>query len=168
MWKRQLNRTGSSARKQKSKRPPIFVYVMYLLVATVVFTGVTFSSYISTAMGQDTARVARFEVSGTESFAVSIPAEAMIPGDSFQQQFIIQNKGEVAVELSIAAEMMYNKLPLVLTVESVANELTQTLSALSEEQTYTLTVSWPSEQNDISWAGKTDVIRLTISAQQID
>lgn len=168
MWNMKLNRKGVRPGKHQAKRPPLMVYVMYLLVATVVFTGVTFSSYISSTVGQDTARVAKFEVTGTGSFAVNIPAEAMIPGDSFQQQFIIQNKGEVAVELSIAAEMMYNKLPLELTIESVANELTQTLAVGSGEQTYTLTVSWPSEQDNISWAGKTDVIRLSISAQQID
>ena len=168
MWNMKLNRKGVRPGKHQTKRPPLMVYVMYLLVATVVFTGVTFSSYISSTVGQDTARVAKFDIKGSGTQEIEIDAGAMIPGDSFTKQFTIQNSSEVAVELTITAEMMYHKLPLVLTIDSAPGPLTRTLSALSEEQTYTLTVSWPKEANEITWAGKADVIHLTINAQQID
>lgn len=168
MWNIKLNRKGVRPSKPRAKRPPLLVYVMYLLVATVVFTGVTFSSYISTTSGQDSARVAKFDIKGSGTQAIEIAAGAMIPGDSFTKQFTIQNSSEVAVELTITAEMMYHKLPLQLTIDSVENQLISTLPVGSAEQTYTLTVSWPSTANDITWAGKADVIHLTINAQQID
>lgn len=39
-------------------RLPLHAYLLYLLVATFLFTGVTFSSYVTTASGGDSARVA--------------------------------------------------------------------------------------------------------------
>jgi len=44
--------------QQAKKRLPLFTYLTYLLVATIVFTGVTFSGYISTSSGSDEACVA--------------------------------------------------------------------------------------------------------------
>lgn len=168
MWNMKLNRKGVRPGKHQTKRPPLMVYVMYLLVATVVFTGVTFSSYISSTVGQDTARVAKFEVTGTGMQEIQINAEAMVPGSQITKQFTVQNTSEVSVELTITAELVYNKLPLQLTIESAPSPLTRTLAVGSSEQTYNLDISWPSSQNNVQWAGKTDVIRLIVSAQQID
>lgn len=168
MWNMKLNRKGVRTGKHKAKRPPLLVYVTYLLVATVVLTGVTFSSYVASTVGQDTARVAKFEISGAGAQEIQVSAGAMIPGETFNKQFTIQNTSEVSVELSVSAELLYNKLPLELTINSMASPLTQTLGVDSSEQTYTLTVHWPKTANGISWAGKTDVIKLTIGAQQID
>jgi len=168
MWNMKLNRKGVRPGKHQTKRPPLMVYVMYLLVATVVFTGVTFSSYISSTVGQDTARVAKFEVTGTGMQEIQINAEAMVPGSQITKLFTVQNASEVSVKLTITAELMYNKLPLQLTINSVEHQLISTLAVGSSEQTYDLVISWPSAHSDVQWAGKTDVIRLIVNAQQID
>ena len=49
--------------KDGKVRLPLFSYVSYLLVASFLLTGVTFSGYITTIRGEDTSRVASFEIS---------------------------------------------------------------------------------------------------------
>lgn len=45
-------------KNQRLKRLPVHVYLAYLLVCTLLLTGVSFSRYISSASGRDNARVA--------------------------------------------------------------------------------------------------------------
>lgn len=62
-----LNKKNASERTKRN-RLPIHVYLVYLLVATLVFTGVTFSKYVTSSTGGDSARVAVFgELELTES-----------------------------------------------------------------------------------------------------
>lgn len=44
--------------KKKAARLPLSAYLSYLLVATLMFTGVSFSKFATTASGSDSARVA--------------------------------------------------------------------------------------------------------------
>jgi len=151
------------------KRPPIFVYVGYLLVATVIFTGVTFSGYISSTMGNDQARVAKFDVKETGVQELFIDAEAMLPGDQFSTPINITNSSEVAVELTINATLMHGNLPLVLSINNTsAVDYTYTLAPNSTMTEFPLVVEWPKEENDPAWAGMTDMIRVVVSAVQKD
>ena len=62
-------------KKFKFKKLPLRVYLLYLVVASLIFTGVTFSSYVSTATGGDVVQVALFAA----DTSVNIPVTDMKP-----------------------------------------------------------------------------------------
>lgn len=55
-----MRKNKYSSEKKKHIRLPIHVYLSYLLVATLIFTGVTFSKYITATNAGDSARIAAF------------------------------------------------------------------------------------------------------------
>lgn len=55
-----MQRHKNKSENKKHTRLPIRAYLSYLLAATVVFTGVTFSKYVATSSAGDSARVAKF------------------------------------------------------------------------------------------------------------
>lgn len=54
---------GNELNRTRRVRLPLHVYLSYLLVATFLFTGISFSKYATTVSVQDEARVAVFSVS---------------------------------------------------------------------------------------------------------
>lgn len=83
---------------KKPRRAPLWQYLCYLLVATVLFTGVTISSYRSTASAEDSARVAKFAVTASgadQTFELS-PG-----GESQQYSFTVKNTGEVTIRYQV-------------------------------------------------------------------
>ena len=56
-------RNVNSRKRSHWLRLPLHVYLSYLLVATFLFTGISFSKYATTVSVQDDARVAAFSVS---------------------------------------------------------------------------------------------------------
>lgn len=159
--------------KKSGKRPPVFVYVGYLLVATVIFTGVTFSGYISTTVGSDQARVAKFDVdiAGSGMQEILVGVKDMMPGDIINKEFQITNSSEVAVELVITATLMYDNLPLDLTVSSMDAKAGATFEmAAGASEPYILAIHWPNVEgkNGHELAGKADMIRVVINVMQKD
>ena len=174
-------RTGA-----KRKRPPIFVYMMYILVATVVCTGVTFSSYISTVSGGDEARVAKFDVTETglnsfESVAVTVKR----PGTEQEFDLNITNNSEVSVRYTVTIMNQSDNLPLHFLVQQNdggtmdwdKTNAAQTLYTFEEVlapgavKAYKLLVYWPDtdpEFTKTSYAGKTDTLKVQITANQED
>ena len=164
---------GSREKKRSGKRPPLFVYVGYLLVATVIFTGVTFSGYVSTTMGNDQARVAKFDVdiAGSGMQEILIGVKDMMPGDIRNKEFQITNSSEVAVELVITAALMYDNLPLDLMVGSMDAKVGAEFEMAPEAAgSYILTIHWPNEpgKNGYELAGKADMIRVVVNVMQKD
>lgn len=151
-----------------SKRPPMFTYLMYILVATVVFTGVTFSGYISTSSGGDEARVAKFEITenvigGTEPFYVSA---SLIPGESHDVTLKVDNKSEVAVDYTVTVTQETDNLPLEFWLDGGSN-FTGEIGA-GESKDFKLSISWPATANDPMYAGMVDSISITLDAVQKD
>ena len=87
-------------RKEKSRvRLPLYVYLSYLLLASFVFTGVSFSKYASTASAQSSARVAAFSVSAEGESTALLELDAsdeMKNTDSYS--FSVTSNSEVAVK----------------------------------------------------------------------
>ena len=54
---------GNKQKKMHRIRLPLHVYLSYLLVATFLFTGVSFSKYASSASAQSSAQIAAFSIS---------------------------------------------------------------------------------------------------------
>ncbi len=100
-------------RKNKVPRLPLTVWLSYLLVCTLLLTGVTFSSYVTSATGGDSARVAKFSVvmTGAEDI-VSIDGSNASENLSSAYHFTVTNNSEVAVRYSVTVKTGAEDAPL--------------------------------------------------------
>lgn len=95
------NTASSSDRKEKKRGVRLLGLLPYLLAAALLLTGITFSSYVTTVTGGESARVARFEVK-----AESIQGNSFMltPGEAISTQTYnlrVESDSEVAVEYDI-------------------------------------------------------------------
>lgn len=157
----------------------VCVLLMLVLVTTGMVSG-QLARYVTRATGTDTARVAKFSITQegtlTESFTLPIA-----PGGSIQRTVTVTNDSEVAVNYRIAVSNPEDNLPLEFSaVDSENNPLPITGSGNAVEltgflepgsavsETYTLTIRWKAGQTDDFYAGKVDLIRVTLIAEQAD
>lgn len=83
---------------KKKFRLPISAYLLYLLLVSVLLTGVSLSKYVASTEGIDSARVAKFDVSLSGGSSVSLEAEG-----SQTQTLTVKNDSEVSVRCSLVA-----------------------------------------------------------------
>jgi len=165
-------------KKNNKLRLPLSVYLVYLLVATVVMTGVTFSGYITTVTGSDEVRVAVMATDATITVTDQVP---VCPGDSVKIPVVISNRDkdgricEVAQAYQLSVTQLEDNLPLVFAVYKDEDCTVQVTSpggefAASTERTdkYWIKVTWPEEKNSASYTLLVDALVITISAEQID
>jgi hypothetical protein len=145
------------------------VLLVLVMMSTALVTG-RFARYTSSASGSDSARVAKFEVTeNTDSLTIETAAD-VIPGGTIKKDIIVTNNSEVAIEYRIAVRSIYENLPLTFSVqvgESVQSAPFTANMAPGETKDYTLIAEWTGS-NDISYAGKVDMLEITLSATQID
>lgn len=174
---------NSTGTKRTIKRLPTFTYLAYILAATVVFTGVTFSGYISTTSGSNVARVAKFEITETiDSSGVYYVSADLYPGTYKDTKIIVKNTSEVVVDYMVSVANVSNALPLEFFVYEdenkdgewtegeniVATPFTKTMEPSDQSTNYTLRVSWPAQENSAAYAGMKDIISITLDAVQKD
>ena len=156
----------------------VCVLLMMVLVTTGIVSG-QLARYITSAAGTDYARVAEFDITQTgtltESFTLPIA-----PGGSIQRAVTVRNSSEVAVNYRIAVSNPEDNLPLefsavdsgntplTLTGSGNAVELAGSLAQGGDSETYTLTIRWKDGYTDDFYAGKVDLIRITLIAEQAD
>ena len=157
---------------EKKVLPPA-VYLAYLLILSLVLTGVTFSGYITSASGKDGARVAKFEiVTEQKLYETSIEAD-LIPGETKDVSLQIQNKSEVAVKCRILAANLTGNLPVDVCFVVGETEYPSgveggfALDPNSENTEYRLRVKWNGSA-DPQFAGMIDHISLQLHVEQID
>lgn len=171
----------SKNKKTPGKIPPL-VWIGYLLVVTVVVTGVTFSGYVSRTSGGDTARVAKFQVTEEISVTETTAFFGMYPGGEDSWPFEIQNESEVALRCSITLSSTDN-LPLRFYVVTDEGEIPLSenteaefisLSPLESAENLSLKAVW--EKGDTEWDAsaaekymhEADAVTVTIRTEQID
>lgn len=172
--------------KKLNKKTPIVFYVGMMLLCLVMLsfnlTSGLYARYTSKGSASDSSRVASFvfdvSASGTEKF-LDI-SEITKPGDSKDYTFIVSNGTEdncCEVEQRYTVDIMINgSMPLTYTLakndeEGVSVSATDVLAAGTVDfDTYTLTIEWPSAQNDVKYANGTAVgeVVLTITSEQVD
>ena len=183
---------NNTTNKQKWKLP-LPVLLTYLIVVTLVATGVSLSAYVTTADGMDAARVAKFEINISEEQNKEIIKQnftAQIkPGENVGK-FQIINNSEVAVEYEVAVISKTNNLPIMTVVDVKEENKTETNSETTTEQgtgtepneepdvsnilaaggmtSGNIEIRWPVNENSIEYAGKVDLIEITVTAEQID
>lgn len=165
------------------------LYLVYLIIVTLVVTGVSFSKYGTIVDGTDTARVAKpvlEYVPGTATYngveQGSLSFTDVKPGDVVVYQFQIRNfknedlnevllKYKIDVSVESESEIL---LPLTKELDSVGTYPSTgdgwTILGMGENIThsYTLNIVWNESQTGSEYANKTQTIRITINAEQID
>ena len=171
----------SGAPARKKKRLPLFVWLAYGLLATLLFAGVTFSSYVTTSSSLDQARVAKFDV--TEKEVVNMEME-ITPFEPAYFPFEVTNdNSEVAVRYTITVKKLTDNVPLVFNLKGHTEALTQVEgkneytyskdSPAGEQATYTLEMlldpGAETKPGDLlQYMGMVEHIQVTVDAVQID
>lgn len=162
--------------KQFFKRIPLRAYLLYLLAAAVVCTGVTFSSYLSSSNGGDGVQVAMF----ANDVSVNLPiTEACYPGCSFEIPVTVSNYEmdgltkkvcQVSQEYTLEAQLLVGTLPL--TVEWKSNNNSGSFLANDDAKDYThyVVVTWPIDASTTSYeyADEIEVLRIIAVSEQVD
>ena len=148
-----------------------------------------YARYSSEASGSDSARVAKFEVTETGTLRSQIQDE-FYPGFTKTYAVSVTNKSEVTIEYVMNVKNKYKNLPLqfqmldkngnAITSDSTAtqdydlSERAEIPAEDAQEHTYQLEISWPigtsegENSQDPDYAGKVDVIEITLEAIQKD
>ena len=83
------------------------------------------------------------------------------PGESITENVIVTNSGDVQIRYSISIINETSNLPLTFTsYDGVINPHTS-------NQSCPITISWPEDKNSPSYSGKVDVIKISISVEQV-
>lgn len=182
-------------RSGKKEKWIIYTLVILLCLVLVSFWLMCniYARYSTQTSGSDGARVAKFDVTENETaFRQKIQAD-VYPGFKKTYTVSVTNSSEVAIAYVMNVKNEYHNLPLqfqmldemgnVITsdsTEAAASEYDLSKSADipandSTEHTYQLKISWPTEaeggeadSQDPDYAGKVDVIEITLKAVQKD
>ncbi len=146
------------------------------LVSTYLVTGL-FARYSTSGQSADSARVAKFSISGDEKLSTGIEVK-LIPGGSESANLVINNNSEVAVEYTIVVTNVTENLPLSFRMEKPDSSLVSVQSGTpftaeqlpgSHTDKYVLHIDWTEGDNDPEkWMGMVDYITVTVTATQID
>ena len=167
----------------KRRRLPAAIYLCYLLVAVLAFTGASVAGYRTESTGEDSARVARFEVTAApvEGQSTAFKLDATHLSGSYS--FTVTNGSETAVSYDVVVTVPDGKsLPNGVTV-SLKNGVTAVRradgetgsvytfpnagrfeAAIPAEQTLTLTFAAGTGAS----SGSVSNIRVDVVATQID
>ena len=139
----------------------VAVLLMLVFLSTAMVTG-RYARYISSASGEDSARVAKFDVTvieGSQTQSVTIPIQ---PGDYVDKYYEVTNNSEVTVALNYTVTNKYSNLPL-----SILTNLSGEIGP-GETKEIPLNVTWPAEENDDKYIGMVDLLEITVQVVQVD
>ena len=170
----------------------ICAVLMYLVILTSSLSSGLYARYTSKGSGTDNARVARFEFVTESTSAVEVIdiGDISSPGDSVTYQFKVANNNgssvcEVAQRYTVSIKVDGN-MPLAceLSQGGGASDNLETFSGSKrtliiegellagevDEDTFSLTVKWPEDQNSADLANGMALgkITLTVTSQQMD
>ena len=177
------------SKKIENKVMYVLAVLLCLTLASTWLMSHMYARYATGTTGNDSARVAVFGHS--ESINVENFPEDWKPGTSYPFKITVSNQkrneiSEVAQQYNIEVVTQGN-LPFVYTLKDSAgntiDEFTESSSktsaifsndkmkfeaAKSGEDTYTLLIQWPEDQNDSTLAGIPDAVKININVKQID
>ena len=145
---------------KKRMKLPVSAWLSYLLLATFLLTGVTFSKFTATTDGIDSARVAKFDVTVSGSGqAVDVGLKA---GETATHTFTVTNNSEVAVDYYLELTGMPAGITAAVSDGLALN--TKRKLAAKANASLTLTLSAAADAGDIS--GKS--VSLLVHTEQTD
>ena len=168
------------------------LYLVYLIIVTMIVTGVSFSKYGTLVDGTDSARVAKpvlryvpqgatyngVVVSGGLSFTNVKPGDVLIYNfkiENFEGEGLNKVMNEVLLKYNIEISVEpLDELPLQRTLTSASTYPSAspgwTILGMGENisHSYTLRIEWDAGVTGSEYSNKTQTIRITINAEQID
>ena len=170
--------------KPARRRLPLAVYLTFLLVAALAFTGASFASYKTVATGSDSARVARFVVTAKPIVGQSESLTLDSSNPSAAYTFTVSNsdtKGvnETATSYDVVVTFSQKITGVTMTLKNGNKDITGTTT---DNVTYTFkdvgTFAAGTKQNDtltLTFTAGTDAasgswsnIKITVNAVQVD
>ena len=173
--------------KPARRRLPLAVYLAFLLIAALAFTGASAASYKTEASGGDSARVARFVVAAKPIDGQSVDLTLGSENKSATYKFTVSNTdangvNETATKYDVVVTLpaaLPNGVTMTLT-NGTNDPVSVTLSADSKTfiftnvgtfsagtpQTHNLTLTFTADENAAggSWSN----INITVNAVQVD
>lgn len=173
--------------KPARRRLPLAVYLAFLLVAALAFTGASFASYKTQATSSDSARVARFVVTAAPETNQSENLTLDSSNTSAGYKFTVSNNedgkvNETATEYDVVVTLpaaLPNGVTMKLTRGTDTTAITNTQNgnvytfsddgmlfsaAVARPDTYTLTFTADSSAG----SGTLEGINITVNAEQVD
>lgn len=173
--------------KPARQRLPLAVYLAFLLVAALAFTGASFASYKTVATGSDSAMVARFVVTAIPETNQSENLTLDSSNPSAEYRFTVSNNyggkvNETATKYSIVVTLpaaLPNGVTMTLTCGTDTTAIANTQSgntytfsddnmlfsaADARSDIYTLTFAAQSSAESDTLEG----IKITVNAEQVD
>ena len=139
----------------------VVVLLVLVCLSTAMVTG-RYARYFSSVTVNESARVAKFEVTvqDQETQYASIPIQ---PGETAHKYFSVENKSEVAVALVFNVTSKYENLPL-----RFEYPIRSGTVAPGETKNVSLEITWPAERNDVIYAGRVELIEISVRVEQVD
>lgn len=174
-----LNTTEKTSKNKL--RLPLRAYLSYILLATLLFTGVSFSKFATTSSGQDSARVA--VMASDTSFVLN--DINLAPGDAYVDIPVTltnQKDGrvcEVEQQYTMYVENITNNMELTFTYyndkgvlikdgDTPVSEVVGFFHAAAvDTDTYTIRVEWTGPRTE-EYSHAVDALRVRIVAEQLD
>lgn len=166
-----------------------FIILLCLVLASFWMMCNIYAKYSTEASGSDGARVAKFNITEQGNATQQIKVD-LWPGEYKEYTVDVQNNSEVAIDYVMDIKNKYGNLPLDMQMlDEKQHEITSKTVSIAagdtQEHTYTLKIGWPkskssdltqnasgnSSQTDLQspdYAGKTDIIEITLKAIQKD
>ena len=156
--------------KKSNKKTPIVFYVGILLacltLVSIHMTSGLYARYTTSASGQDSARVARFEVTtNVQTQARDLVLTDIKPGYKQTINLQVENQSEVSVRYAFKVES-YENLPLVFSFDQGGTG--ELLLGQSQTALLTLTITWPEDKTDVEYVSEIDLVTVVLVCTQID
>lgn len=154
--------------KRNGRTPKIFYVGVALLCALLVTShmmGGLYARYTSGAEGASSARVAKFaftESWGMQTQSIPLSGAELIPGGKITVPVTVENNGEVTIRYTVKVENLTGNLPI--TVGDLANETI----GIGETKNFNIEIEWPSDQSKTDYMGKMDILRVSVTVEQVD
>ena len=138
----------------------VVVLLVLVCLSTAMVTG-RYARYFSSASGEASARVAKFDVTVSEVETQVVPV-LIQPGETAHYYFTVENQSEVAVALRFQVTSSYSNLPL-----SFEHPLSAVV-APGEDKDVSLRITWPAGINSDQYIGMVDLLNISVQVEQVD
>ena len=149
-----------------NKKTPLWVRVLIIILGALFIStlmlGNSYARFVSTASGSDSASIAKFSFDDDLSEQFTDISISLAPGERQTYRFTIKNTGEVTIRYVVKIDNMTENLPIYDKIISSDN------IAIGGELTFDWDIEWDKNHNSIDYMGKMDVLRVTVTAEQVD
>lgn len=141
-----------------------------LTVVSVFLVSGLYARYTAFGSGEDSARVAKFEINVAGDVLTDYLPQQIAPG-TYENKIQVTNNSEVAVKCVVQVINTTGNIPLQFQVDGVSGgEGTVTLEkelSMDESTSFTLTTIW-AQENATDYMGMVDLVQIVVTTEQMD